>query len=80
MEENAWDKCTLFDINIRPQNMSVDELHNGFLKLVKQLYSEEETQMRRRRFRERLKASANIGPSSRKPLKGRAGFGELAAA
>jgi hypothetical protein len=50
----------LFDINIRPRDMSVDDLHVGFLKLVKQLYSEEETQTRRRRFRERLKTSPNF--------------------
>jgi radical SAM superfamily enzyme YgiQ (UPF0313 family) len=78
IEPNAWEKCTLFDINIRPQNMSVDELHNGFLRLVKELYSEEETHARRRRFRERLKASANFGTSARKQLKARAGFAELA--
>jgi radical SAM superfamily enzyme YgiQ (UPF0313 family) len=80
IEENAWDKCTLFDINIRPQNMDVDDLHNGFLKLVKQLYAEEETLTRRRRFRERLRASPNFGLGARKQLKARAGFGELAAA
>ncbi|MCI0746398.1 MAG: B12-binding domain-containing radical SAM protein [Verrucomicrobia subdivision 3 bacterium] len=61
IDEKAWDKCTLFDINIRPAGMSIDELHSGFLKLVKQLYSEEETQTRRRRFRERVKALPNLG-------------------
>jgi radical SAM superfamily enzyme YgiQ (UPF0313 family) len=80
IEQNAWDKCTLFDINIRPQNMSVDELHHGFLRLVKELYSEEETHTRRRRFRERLKVSPNFGVGARKQLKARAGFAEVAIA
>jgi radical SAM superfamily enzyme YgiQ (UPF0313 family) len=80
IEENAWDKCTLFDINIRPRGMSVEQLHHGFLQLVKQLYCEEETQTRRRRFRDRLKTSPNFRAASRKSLKARAGLAELAPA
>ena len=57
IEDRAWDRCTLFDINIRPRDMAVEDLQSGFLKLVKQLYSEEETHSRRRGFRERLKAT-----------------------
>jgi len=57
IEHRAWHKCTLFDINIRPRDMTTEDLQSGFLKLVKQLYSEEETLSRRRRFRERLKAT-----------------------
>jgi radical SAM superfamily enzyme YgiQ (UPF0313 family) len=79
IEESAWDKCTLFDINIRPLGMNIDELHNGFLKLVKQLYSEDETQMRRRGFRKRLRASPNFRAPARRSLKARARVGELAA-
>jgi hypothetical protein len=41
--------------------MSVAELQSGFLKLVKQLYSAEETQMRRRRFKRMLRTSPNFG-------------------
>ena len=69
IEDRAWDKCTLFDINIRPRGMSVDDLHRGFLKLVKQLYSEEETQTRRRHFRERLKTSPNFAVTRRNRVK-----------
>lgn len=61
IRDRAWELCTLFDINIRPKNMSVAELQAGFLKLVKQLYSEEETSQRRRQFRRRLKSSASFG-------------------
>jgi hypothetical protein len=40
----------LFDINFKPTNMSVQELHDGFIKLSINLYSEEFTNWRRSRF------------------------------
>lgn len=65
IEDRAWDKCTLFDINFRPRDMTVKDLQEGFLKLVKQLYGEEETLTRRRRFRDRLKHSPNLRSARR---------------
>jgi radical SAM superfamily enzyme YgiQ (UPF0313 family) len=50
LKENAWELCTLFDINFRPSHMSVDELDFGFRDLAKKLYSEETTLKRRRAF------------------------------
>ena len=64
IRDKAWELCTLFDINITPKNMSVVELQRGFLGLVKQLYSADETQTRRRNFRSRLKVSPNFGARS----------------
>ena len=61
MRDQDWDLCTLFDINIIPRDMSVSELQSGFLGLVKELYSEEETRRRRTGFKKRLKASPNFG-------------------
>jgi len=61
LRERAWELCTLFDINFQPKNMSVAELQSGFLKLAKQLYSAEETQQRRAKFKQRLKTSPNFG-------------------
>jgi len=61
LRDRAWELCTLFDINFRPKNMSVEELQGGFLKLVKQLYSAGETRERRSRFKRRLKTSPNFG-------------------
>ncbi|MBI2946245.1 MAG: B12-binding domain-containing radical SAM protein [Verrucomicrobia bacterium] len=60
IRDQAWELCTLFDINLRPRDMSVVELQQGFLRLVKTLYSAEETQDRRRRFKARLKTSPNF--------------------
>ena len=61
LRDNAWELCTLFDINFQPKNMSVAQLQTGLLKLVKQLYSTEETHERRARFKRMLKTSPNFG-------------------
>jgi radical SAM superfamily enzyme YgiQ (UPF0313 family) len=55
LRDKAWELCTLFDINFQPRNMSVEELQHGFLGLVKELYSAEETRARRSKFRRTLK-------------------------
>ncbi len=61
LRDRAWELCTLFDINFQPKNMSVPELQSGFLGLVKQLYSAEETRARRIGFKQRLRRSPNFG-------------------
>ena len=67
LRDQAWELCTLFDINFRPANMSVAELQGGFLRLAKQLYSSSETQGRRRKFRRMLKSSPNYGRRAAMP-------------
>ncbi|MCW5555905.1 MAG: B12-binding domain-containing radical SAM protein [Verrucomicrobiae bacterium] len=62
IRDQAWELCTLFDINFTPKNMSAAQLQAGFLRLAKQLYSADETQMRRRNFKRVLKSSPNFGP------------------
>ncbi|TMP99434.1 MAG: B12-binding domain-containing radical SAM protein [Verrucomicrobia bacterium] len=61
LRDGAWELCTLFDINFAPKNMTVEQLQNGFLSLVRRLYSAEETNERRRKFKAALKASPNFG-------------------
>ena len=61
IRDRAWELCTLFDINITPKDMTVEQLQSGFLHLVKQLYSTEETNDRRRKFKARLKTSSHFG-------------------
>ena len=61
IRDRAWELCTLFDINIRPKNMTIEQLQGGFLGLVRRLYSADETNERRRRFKSRLKTSPNFG-------------------
>jgi radical SAM superfamily enzyme YgiQ (UPF0313 family) len=66
IRDNAWELCTLFDINFTPKNMSVAELQSGFLKLVKRLYSTGETHDRRAKFKRMLKTSPNFGRNARR--------------
>ena len=61
LRDRAWELCTLFDINFQPKNMSIAELQAGFLGLVKQLYSAEETQVRRSNFKRMLNTSPHFG-------------------
>jgi radical SAM superfamily enzyme YgiQ (UPF0313 family) len=48
--EGAWERCTLFDVNIRPMGMSPEELQHEALELGRRLYTEEERAGRRERF------------------------------
>jgi radical SAM superfamily enzyme YgiQ (UPF0313 family) len=65
IRDKAWELCTLFDINFQPKNMSVAELQNGFLGLVKRLYSAEETAGRRAKFKKMLRGSPHFGCNAR---------------
>lgn len=65
LRDRAWELCTLFDINFKPKNMSVEELQAGFLGLAKQLYSAEETHERRSNFKRMLKTSPYFGHRAR---------------
>src|SRR5688500_11881138 len=56
LREGAWELCTLFDVNFRPSDMTVDELERGLRELARRLYDEETTRTRQHNFRERLRA------------------------
>ncbi len=58
LDETAWEKCTLFDVNFTPKQMSVSQLEQGLIELGKQLYSEESTQGRSRAFRRQVRHAA----------------------
>ncbi|HEX7568998.1 MAG TPA: radical SAM protein, partial [Verrucomicrobiae bacterium] len=66
LRDRAWELCTLFDINFQPKTMSVAELQTGFLGLVKQLYSTQETQARRAQFKQVLRTSPHFGRNARR--------------
>jgi radical SAM superfamily enzyme YgiQ (UPF0313 family) len=55
LREDAWELCTLFDVNFHPQDMTASELESNFKALAQKLYSEEFTRDRRERFRKRLR-------------------------
>lgn len=55
LREDAWELCTLFDVNFRPAKMSVSELEAGLRNLGSRIYSEEFTQHRRAQFHRNLR-------------------------
>jgi radical SAM superfamily enzyme YgiQ (UPF0313 family) len=55
LDETAWDLCTLFDVNFRPDRMSVLELERNFVSLARDLYSDAATKARRRAYIDRLR-------------------------
>lgn len=55
LEENAWERCTLFDVNFKPTHMTVAELESGFRELGTKLYSAEFTKQRREGYRRQLR-------------------------
>lgn len=54
IQEDAWELCTLFDVNFQPSNMSVAEVETAFRDLATKLYSAEFTHERRTRYHRRL--------------------------
>jgi radical SAM superfamily enzyme YgiQ (UPF0313 family) len=63
LRDQAWDLCTLFDVNFRPAKMSVAELEAGLRNLGSRIYSQEFTEERRSRFyrnyREKYRATVH---------------------
>ena len=51
LEEGAWERCSLFDVNYVPRKMSAAELQRGLLGLAQRLYTEDERGARQDRFR-----------------------------
>lgn len=61
IEPDNWKKCTLFDVNFRPANMSSKDLRNRFHDLALKLYSEDFTNWRRNTFKESLRTARREG-------------------
>lgn len=57
LREEAWDFCTLFDVNFHPAKMTVAELEAGLRGLAGRIYSEEFTAERRSHFLENYRAN-----------------------
>ena len=57
LEPGAWERCTLFDINFQPQQMSRSELEDGFKALGRKLYANEFVRERGKRFVDGLRAA-----------------------
>jgi radical SAM superfamily enzyme YgiQ (UPF0313 family) len=61
LDETAWEKCTLFDVNFRPKQMSDEALERGLIELGLRLYSAEARQERTQRFRSLLRQRREKG-------------------
>ena len=57
LDETAWEKCTLFDVNYRPKQMSVDRLEQGLIELGRELYNPDAKRARRHAFREHIRSA-----------------------
>lgn len=51
IEETNWKKCTLFDLNFVPKQMSGERLVEGFMHLATSLYDDENKQARENAFK-----------------------------
>jgi len=60
LRDNAWELCTLFDVNFRPTGMAVAELEQGFRDLAEKLYAGDVVRERQRRFRQRLREARRV--------------------
>jgi radical SAM superfamily enzyme YgiQ (UPF0313 family) len=59
LEENYWDKCTLFDATFIPKNFTVQEFENHFQSLMTNTYSDEKVKERKSHFKAILKSKNN---------------------
>ena len=68
LQDDAWELCTLFDVNFRPSHMTVAQLEQGLRDLARQLYDEEATSQRQANFRNRLRALRRKGENDERRL------------
>lgn len=59
LEESALERATLFDINFRPDGMTVEALREGFVDLAGRLYDPAFVKHRETMFRKHLRAGAS---------------------
>jgi radical SAM superfamily enzyme YgiQ (UPF0313 family) len=52
LEPEAWERCTMFDVNFRPAQMSPGELQHNLVALGRRLYTDDERVRRRSAFHE----------------------------
>jgi radical SAM superfamily enzyme YgiQ (UPF0313 family) len=55
LKDKYWDRCTMFDINFRPKNMTIEELEKGLLWLFEEIYTEKEYLKRKRYYMDIVK-------------------------
>ena len=61
VEDAAWQKCTLFDVNYIPKQMSLEALEKGIFELSKRIYDKSFIEERQRRFFRNLRHRKSQG-------------------
>jgi len=67
LSEQATERCTLFDINFQPSDMSVDQLREGFRDLTRRLYAPEFVERRSLAFRRHLRQNVRTRRGTDQP-------------
>jgi radical SAM superfamily enzyme YgiQ (UPF0313 family) len=67
IDEENWNKCTLFDVNYHPQGMTSDQLRSTLMDLGERLYDSQSTTWRRKQFNEKLRELRRIAKRSKCP-------------
>jgi radical SAM superfamily enzyme YgiQ (UPF0313 family) len=60
IQDGAWNRCTLFDVNHVPRGMSPEQLHQGLIDLARRIYEPTFIHERRQRFFRGLKSRQGI--------------------
>jgi radical SAM superfamily enzyme YgiQ (UPF0313 family) len=60
LQEGAWEKCTMFEVNYRPHQMSASELQHGLIELGKRIYTDDMKIWRANAFREHRRRGIQI--------------------
>lgn len=55
--DGEWDRCTLFDVNFRPDRMTARELEQNFTELARDLYGAAESRGRKAAFYRQLRGA-----------------------
>ena len=55
IQPRFWDRCTLFDVNYQPRNMTIGELESGLRWLFREVYNDVEVGRRQRHYMELVK-------------------------
>ncbi len=63
LKEVYWDRCTLFDINFVPKNMTVEQLEDGGVWLGSQVYGEEAYNLRKDHYKQIIRNLPSCSPS-----------------
>jgi len=63
LKEVFWDRCTLFDINFIPKNMTVNQLEDGGTWLGSQVYGEEAYNRRKNHYKQIIRNLPSVSSS-----------------